>query len=161
MLVPGAGLVVAALLVHLLLGSPASREAARAQEETLRLTNEKRSLVVRRSRTERERAARLSSPEGSAQASSEAVARLRRYLLETLAGQAVTGVRLTVVPGAPPLAAEGRVRVEGAFAEVVALSGRLVRPGSGLVLRRAQFASVAGGGLALEIDGFSVAEGWR
>jgi hypothetical protein len=65
------------------------------------------------------------------------------------------------VPGTPPLAAEGRVRVEGAFDDLVVLSGRLARPGSGLVLRRAQFATLAGGRLALEVDGFSVAEGWR
>jgi hypothetical protein len=159
----GLGLLVGALLVYVLLGSPAERETMRAQEETLRLSNEKRALLVRRSRVERVQETRLREkrPEESAKESSEAVARLRLSLLEILAGQPVTGIRLTVVPGAPPLAAEGRVRVEGAFDDLVALSGRLVGPGSGLVLRRAQFATAAGGSLVLEVDGFSVGEGWR
>jgi hypothetical protein len=63
--------------------------------------------------------------------------------------------------GQPPHAAEGRVRAEGTFADLVRLSGRLVAPGRGFVLRRARFATAGGadGGLVLEVEGFSVSPG--
>ena len=80
--------------------------------------------------------------------------------MTALAGQPVSGVRLSVGPGQPPHAAEGRVRASGTFADLVRLSGRLVGPGRGFVLRRARFAtSPSEGGLTLEVEGFSVSPG--
>ena len=89
----------------------------------------------------------------------DAVARLRRSLLESLRGQPVTGVHLEVVPARTPLAAEGRLRAEGSFTDVVRLSGHLVRPGAGFVLKNVRLARTRRGSLTLEVDGMSVLEG--
>lgn len=159
---PALGLFLAALLVHVAVARPAQREAMRAQEEAARLRKERRVMGARQLRLDRERelgtrATRMDLP---ASAPSDEVTRLRLSLLEALAGQPVFGVSLSVGPGQPPLAALGRVRASGAFADLVRLSGRLVGPGRGFVLRRARFAtSPAEGGLTLEIEGFSVSPG--
>jgi hypothetical protein len=68
-------------------------------------------------------------------------------------------VRLEVTPARPPLAAEGRMRAEGSFAEVVRLTGHLVRPGAGFVLKGVRLTRTPQGNVALEVEGMSVAAG--
>lgn len=162
---PALVLLLAALLVHLAFGRPAEREAIRAQEDGGRLRKETRALAARLLRLDRERelgtrATRMDLP-ASGSASADGVTRLRLTLLDALAGQPVSGVRLSVVPAPPPRAALGHVRAAGTFAALVRLSGRLIGPGRGFVLRRARFAMAApsDGGLVLEIEGFSVSAG--
>ncbi len=159
-LLPAMALLLSALLVHLAFGRPAERQAIRAREDAARLRKDKRAIAARLLRLDPDpglgnRATRTDPP---AEASVDGVTRLRLSLLDALAGQPVSGVRLSVVPARPPLAAEGRVRAVGAFADLVRLSGRLVGPGRGFVLRRVRFATATpqDGGLVLEVEGFSV-----
>jgi hypothetical protein len=154
-----AGLFLLALLVHVGLALPARREAAVAQDRFARLREEGQALAARVARLEHAaevsaRAAHMELPPGTG---GDAVGRLRRSLLGALDGQTVSGVRLAVQAGNPPFAAEARLRAEGAYAELVRLSGRVVRPGAGLVLRHVRFKPSPEGTLVLEVEGGSVA----
>jgi hypothetical protein len=153
-------LLLAALAVHVGLGRPAWREEAALAERASSLGAERQALLDRVAALERAdvlaaRSTRMELPPG---ANDDGVARLRRSLLESLQGQAVSGVRLAVAPAPPPLAAEGHLQAEGTFAEVVQLSGQLVRPGAGFVLKRVRLAPTPHGSLALEVEGVSVLE---
>jgi hypothetical protein len=154
----GALLVLGAVLVYLGFSRPADREEAAARAELSRLREEERGLLVVIASRERAAAAsaRASRMDVLPGTSADAVARLRRSLLDSLRGQSVYNVRLAVTPGRPPLAAEARLSAEGSFADVVRLSGRLVRPGAGFVLRRVRMAPARDGGLVLDVDGVSV-----
>jgi len=88
-----------------------------------------------------------------------AVAAVRRSVLAMLEGTPVRGVALAVRPARSPAAATVEVRVSGRYADVVRLSGDLVRPGTGLVLERAQLAPRADG-LELELRALAL-EGRR
>jgi hypothetical protein len=154
-------LVTGALLLHLLLARPAWHEAAVAEDQVSRLRLEKRKLETEINAHERalargRRAVRMVLP---ADAPTDAVGRLRRSLLESVRDQPASGVRLAVFPARPPLLAEGRLRAEGSFADMVRLSGRLLRPGAGLVLSQVRFSPTQKGGVTLEVVGVSVAEG--
>ena len=154
-------LFLGGLLAHFGLARPAWREEAAFMERTTALLAEKQALLGRLAALERAdvlsaRAARMETKAGT---NDDAVARLRRSLLESLRGQAVSGVRLEVAPARAPLAAEGRLRALGSFADVVRLSGHLVRPGAGFVLKRVRIARTPHGSLALEVEGMSVLEG--
>jgi hypothetical protein len=156
-----AALFLGALLIELALTRPLGRDSAAAQERYFRLREEKRQLVARlrseeRAATRGRQAMRMELPEGSPK---DAVGRLRHSLLESVRDQPVSGVRLAVSGGQAPVLAQGTFRAEGSFADMVLLSGRLVRPGSGLVLSRVRFSPTRAGGVALEVEGMSVAEG--
>jgi len=154
-------LVAGALVLHVGLARPAWHEAAAAQERFSRLRLEKRKLeaeirVHERALARGRRAVRMDLPGGAPE---DAVGRLRRSLLESVRDQPVAGVRLAVSPARVPLLAEGRLRAEGSFADMVRLSGRLVRPGAGLVLSHVRFSPTRRGSVSLEVVGVSVAEG--
>lgn len=154
-------LFAGAALVYVGLARPAWNEAKAAQERFSRLRLEKRKLEADLHAHERalargRRAVRMDLPAG---ATEDALGRLRRSLLESVRDQPVSGVRLAVSPARAPLLAEGRLRAEGSFAEMVRLSGRVVRPGAGLVLSHVRLAPTRQGGVSLEIVGVSVAEG--
>ena len=154
-------LLLGGLLAHLGLARPAWREEAALAERTRALLVEKESLRGRLVALERAdalsaRSARMQTKAGS---NDDAVARLRRSLLDSLRGQPVTGVHLEVAPARAPLGAEGRLRALGSFADVVRLSGHIVRPGTGFVLKSVRIARTPHGSLALEIEGMSVLEG--
>jgi hypothetical protein len=153
-------LFLGAALVHVGLTLPARHGATAARAEHARLRGEERDLLARIASRERAAAAsaRASHMDVPAGTQADAVARLRRSLLDSLRGQPVSGVRLSVSPASPPLAAKARVTAEGSFADVVRLSGRLVRPGAGFVLQRVRMAPARGGGLVLDVDGVSVGE---
>jgi hypothetical protein len=155
-------LLLCAVLAHFGLARPAWREAAALEERTFVLVAEKQKLKDRlaalaRAEALSARATRMEAEEGGV--SGDAVARLRRSLLASLRGQPVTGVHLEVAPARTPLAAEGRLRAEGSFADVVRLSGHLVRPGAGFVLKNVRLARTRRGSLTLEVEGMSVLEG--
>ena len=150
--------LLAALAVHLGLARPAWRELEALTGKANALGDEKQALLHRVAALDRgdvltARATHMEVPPG---VGDDDVARLRRSLLESLRGQAVSGVRLAVAPAAAPLAAEGRLQAEGTFAAVVGLSGQLVRPGAGFVLKRVRIAPTPRGSLALEVEGVSV-----
>lgn len=154
-------LVTGALLLHFLLARPAWHEAAVAEDQFSRLRLEKRKLETEldtyaRALARGRRAVRMVLPED---APKDAAGRLRRSLLESVRDQPVSGVRLAVSPARHPLLAEGRLRAEGSFADMVRLSGRLLRPGAGLVLSQVRFAPTRQGSVSLEVVGMSVAEG--
>lgn len=151
-------LFVGAVLVYFGFTRPARSEETGARAELERLRAEERGLQAVIASRERAAAAsaRASRMDVQPGTGADAVARLRRSLLDSLRGQPVTKVRLAVTPGRPPLAAEARLTAEGSFAEVVRLSGRLVRPGAGLVLRHVRFTPARDGGLTLDVDGVSV-----
>ena len=154
-------LLLGGLLAHLGLARPAWREEAALAERTRALLVEKESLRGRLVALERADAlsARSARMETKAGSNDDAVARLRRSLLDSLRGQPVTGVHLEVAPARAPLGAEGRLRALGSFADVVRLSGHIVRPGAGFVLKSVRIARTPHGSLALEIEGMSVLEG--
>ena len=150
-----------ALLAHFAWARPAWNEQAALVTQASALDAEKDELRGRLAALERAdvlsaRAARMEAPAGT---NDDAVARLRRSLLESLRGQPVSGVRLEVSPARLPLAAEGRMRAEGSFAEVVRLTGHLVRPGAGFVLKGVHLTRTPQGNVALEVEGMSVAAG--
>ena len=152
---------VGGLLAHFGLARPAWREEEALVERTATLLAEKQALLGRLAALEHAdvlsaRAARMETKAGT---NGDAVARLRRSLLESLQGQQVSGVHLEVAPARAPLAAEGRLRALGSFADVVRLSGHLVRPGTGFVLKSVRLARTPQGSLALEVEGMSVLEG--
>lgn len=154
-----AALFLLALLLQLGVALPARREAAAGRGRLARLREEAQALRVRVARLERAdeagaRAARMDLPP---EAGADAVGRLRRSLLSALGGQPVSGVRLAVRAGSRPFAAEARLRAEGDYGDLVRLSGRLVRPGAGLVLRRVSLTPIPRGKLALDVQGGSVA----
>ena len=153
-------LLLGALAVHVGFARPTWREEAVLTEQAHALDAEKQALLDRVAALERAfvqsaRATRMELPPGT---SDDAVGRLRRSLLESLRGRPVSGVRLAVTPARPPLAAEGRLRAEGTFADIVRLSGHLVRPGAGFVLKNVRLARTPHGSLALEVEGLSVLE---
>jgi hypothetical protein len=148
-------------VAHFAWARPAWREQAELVTQASALRAEKDELRGRLAALERAevlsaRAARMEAPAGT---NDDAVARLRRSLLESLRGEHVSSVRLEVTPARPPLAAEGRLRAEGSFAEVVRFSGHLVRPGAGFVLKGVRLARTPHGSVALEVEGMSVAAG--
>jgi len=150
-------LLLGALLLHWLVARPAARENAAAQAEAARLRREALSLqgqvdALEKALAEEARIVRMDLPEG---APKDAVARLRMALLESLQGQPVSGVRLAVSASSPPAAAKGRVEATGSFSDLVRLSGRLVRPGAGLVLERMTLGPTSRG-LTLQVEGVSV-----
>ena len=154
-------LLLGGLLAHFGLARPAWREETAVVQQTAALLAEKEALLGRlaalaRADVSSARAARMETKPGT---NDDAVARLRRSLLESLRGQPVTGVQLEVAPARAPLAAEGRLRALGSFADVVRLSGHLVRPGAGFVLKSVRLARTPHGSLALEVEGMSVLEG--
>ena len=153
-------LLLGGVLAYLGLARPAWREEEALAQATGALLAEKEKLLGRLAALERADvlSARATRMETQAGANDDAVARLRRSLLDSLRGQPVTGVRLEVAPARAPLAAEGRLRALGSFPDMVRLSGHLVRPGAGFVLKSVRLARTPQGSLALEVEGMSVLE---
>ena len=154
-------LLLGGLLAHFGLARPAWREEAAFAQRTGALLAEKAEILGRLAALERADvlSARATRMETKAGTNDDAVARLRRSLLESLRGQPVSDVHLEVAPARAPLAAEGRLRALGSFADVVRLSGHIVRPGAGFVLKSVRLARTSHGSLALEVEGMSVLEG--
>lgn len=130
---------------------PARRASAVADADLLRLQAEAEALRRRVAEAEPKRAAenawRQARPETDG-----TVAGLRRVLLHSVEGSPVSGVRLSVAPLAPPLAARTRIAAVGRFSDLLGLSDRLVDPRTGVVPERLRFLPV-GPELSFELEG--------
>lgn len=157
--VASAILLLAAALAYLGVALPARARAAAAQDQFARVREDRQRLRTRRAELERqqeaqERAARVMTAAGGA----DAVSALRTAVVSAIEGEPVTGVQLSVSGGRGAVAARFQVSASGSFPQIVRLSGRLARPGSGLVLERLRFRPTASG-LRLEAEGLTLAAG--
>jgi hypothetical protein len=148
-------LIVAASGLHVGLALPMREDASRSLSEERRLRGTMRESRTRVASLERrEVVRRRNAGMVSSVAPADPVA-LRRALLDSLRGARVSGVRLEVHAGRAPIGATAHVSAEGASAEVLRLSGHLVRPGSGVAIERVHF-SPTPAGLAFDMDAFSL-----
>jgi hypothetical protein len=134
-------LLGATAAVYAGLALPLQKKAAAAADAYRGARDERRTAYARLGEIRRrESALRRAAPSGGAGAalSRDPVGQTRQGIVASLEGAALTDVRLAVRPGSPPAAAQVNVSAEGPFAEVVRLTGELVRPGSGVVLERFQ-----------------------
>jgi hypothetical protein len=156
---PGPALLLGALAVNAFLARPAQREAQAVRAEAARLREDEGALKARSERRERD-LSRAAVPAESRDGLADPVARLRTALLAAVATAPVSGVRLSVGPAEGALEAEGRLRAEGAFPDLVRLSGRLAAPLPGFVLKRVRLSTSASarGGLVLELEGATLRE---
>jgi hypothetical protein len=151
----GLGLLLGGLLVYVGFALPARRAAADAGDEYRKAREQRREALQRLSRTQRLRTARVQAAAalaGKGAASPDAsLLEFRRSVLSSLEGHGVSNVRLRVTPGRAPVAARVSLSADGPFADVVGLTGGLVRPGSGLVLDQVHIRpTTAGATLDLE-----------
>ena len=145
-------LLAAAFLVLVGLALPQGARAAAAHEDR-RLALRERDRALSELEGLKRRSAALQAVSAAGNPGS-----LRQAVIGSLAGAAVSNVRLTVQPARPPLVAALKFSAEGGFDDLVALSGRLAGPGTGLVLDACQFVS-GPQDLRLVIDAVGVGEG--
>jgi hypothetical protein len=109
---------------------PLRARASALQEEARRARQQSEQLRAQLADRQR-RLGALAAVEGTNDPGS-----LRRSVIASLQGAPLSQVRIDVQPAKQPVAASLKLSAEGGFAEVVALSGRLARPGTGIVLAR-------------------------
>jgi hypothetical protein len=134
-------LLAATAAVYAGLALPLQKKAAAAADAYRRARDARLAAYGRLGEVHRrESALRRAAPSGFAAAafSRDPVGQTRQGIVASLEGSGLSGVRLAVRPGSPPAVAEVKLSAEGPFAEVVRLTGELVRPGSGVVLARFQ-----------------------
>jgi hypothetical protein len=152
-------LLVAALLVYVVVALPMRRAADASGDEYRRARDARRASVARLAQAERREAARkaalvlVTPPQAGGE--KEAMGALRRSVIASLGEARVSNVRLNITPGRPPVRATLQISAEGDFQEVVRLSGRIVRPGSGLTLDRVRLDPTATG-VTLQLEGLSL-----
>jgi hypothetical protein len=133
--VVAAGLLAVTAGVYLGLTMPLRAKAAAAADAYARARDERRAAQARLGEIRRrESALRRAAPKGSPALSRDPVGHTRQGIVAALAGTGLSGVRLGVRPASAPAVAQVRLAAEGPFAEVVRLTGDLVRPGTGVVL---------------------------
>jgi hypothetical protein len=152
--VRGAAFLVlaAAFLVLVGFALPLRSRAAAAQEERLLALRERDQALSELEGLKR-RSAALQAVSAAGDPGS-----LRQAVIGSLDDAAVSNVRLTVQPARPPLVASLKFSAEGGFDDLVALSGRIAGPGTGLVLEACQFVSRPQD-LRLEINAVGVGKG--
>ncbi|HKC12260.1 MAG TPA: hypothetical protein VKI41_09525 [Vicinamibacteria bacterium] len=153
LLLLGAGLLYTGVTL------PAHRAEADAEAAVARARAERPGLRARLAARELQAAADKASA-GVAAATSgpgDPVVRLRRSVVGSLEGATVSGARLAVTAGRPPVGARVQFSAEGRYAEILRLAGHLVRPGTGLVLESVRLRPGAAG-LALDLSAFSLTE---
>jgi hypothetical protein len=149
-------LLAAAAAVHVLVTMPAQRQAAVDGDEYRRIRDQRRQVQSRLARLERaESLRRQAAGVFNAPVSEDVVRLVRRSLIGSLEGAAVSKVRMSVRPGGREhVAASVTLNAEGEFEDVVRLSGHVARTGSGLVLQTVTFAQRRPGvGLLVEAVG--------
>ena len=132
-------LLAATAAVYAGLALPLQKKAAAAADAYRGARDERRAAYARLGEIRRrESALRRAAPSGGAgdALSRDPVGQTRQGIVASLEGASLTGVRLAVGPGRPPAVAQVNLSAEGPFAEVVRLTGELVRPGSGVVLEQ-------------------------
>jgi hypothetical protein len=152
---PGLALLLLAAILYGSIALPARRAAAVAEAELLRVRAEGEPLRQRVAEALPRRAAE-EAWRRERRGRDRTVVGLRRELLR-VAGKSVSGVRLSVSPASAPLAARARFAAVGSFADLVALSERLIGPETGLVPERLRF-SLADPELRLELDAVVLAD---
>jgi hypothetical protein len=151
-------LVAAAAALHVLVTMPLQRRAAVDGDEYRRLRDVRRQVQSRLARLERAESLRRQAAGVFNAAGPEDVIRLvRRSLIGSLEGAAVSKVRMSVRPGGrEQVAVAVTLNAEGDFEDVVRLSGHVARTGSGLVLQTVTFLQQRPAvGLELEAVGLS------
>jgi hypothetical protein len=154
LLLMGAGLLYTGVTL------PAHRAAADAEAALARARAERPGLRARLAERERQAAAEDKASAAVAAATSgpgDPVVRLRRSVVGSLEGAAVSGTRLAVSAGRSPVGARVQLSAEGRYAEILRLAGHVVRPGTGLVLESVRLRP-SPAGLALELSAFSLTE---
>lgn len=152
-------LALAAAGVYLGVEAPARRQLVRAADEQRRLRGDRREVMGQLLPLERAQAARARALEALAATpppQGQEAQTLRRTVLATLAGEPLSGVRVTVRPGRATAGAAVELGCEGALEPVLRSVTGLTRAGNGLVLSRARIAA-APTGVSLEL----IAEGVR
>jgi hypothetical protein len=148
-------ILAATAVIYAGLTLPLQRKAAAAAEGYRRARDERREARSRLGEVQRrESALRRSAPARGEPAATpgDPVGRTRHGIVAALEGAGLSGVRLAVRPGSPPAAALVRLAAEGPFADVVRLTGELVRPGTGLILERYQL-SQTDSRVAVRVEG--------
>jgi hypothetical protein len=132
-------LLLATAAVYAGLTLPLQRKAAAAADAYRGARDQRREARARLDEVQRrESALRRAAPAAAASFPRDPVGHTRHGIVTSLEGAGLSGVRLAVRPASPPAAALIRLGAEGAFADVVRLTGELVRPGTGVVLQRFQ-----------------------
>jgi hypothetical protein len=134
-------LLAATAAVYAGLTLPLQRKAAATADAYRGARDQRRDARARLDEAQRrESALRRAAPHAGAAASfpRDPVGQTRQGIVTSLEGAGLSGVRLAVRPASPPAAALIRLGGEGAFADVVRLTGELVRPGTGVVLEKLQ-----------------------
>jgi hypothetical protein len=136
-------LLLATAAVYAGVTLPLQRKAAASADAYRRARDERRDARVRLDEAQRrESALRRAAPAAAdAAAPRDPVGQTRHGIVASLEGAGLSGVRLAVRPASPPAAALIRLGAEGAFADVVRVTGDLVRPGTGVLLERCQLSS--------------------
>ncbi|HXB55769.1 MAG TPA: hypothetical protein VN461_13355 [Vicinamibacteria bacterium] len=154
LLLLGAGLLYAGVTL------PAHRVAADTEAAVGRARAERPGLHARLAAQQRQAAAEDKATAAVAAATSgpgDPVVRLRRSVVASLEGAPVSGARLAVTAGRPPVGARVQVSADGRYAEILRLVGHLVRPGTGLVLENVRLRP-GSAGLSLDLIAFSLTE---
>jgi hypothetical protein len=153
-------LLLGAGLLYTEVTLPALRAAADADAAVARARAERPGLRARLAARELQAAAEDKASAVVAAATrgpGDPVVRLRRSVVGSLEGATVSGARLAVTAGRPPVGARVQLSAEGRYAEILRLAGHLVRPGTGLVLENVRLRPGAAG-LALDLSAFSLTE---
>jgi hypothetical protein len=154
-----AALLVAAVVLYAAVAVPTQRQAAAAADEYRRARDEARDVRSRLARLERRDAAHTRAATAVAGATpGETVRAVRRSVVQTLQNAAVSGVRLSVTSGRPPYTARVRLSASGPFPEVMALTGRIARPETGVVLERVRL-SPRSDGVTMDLEGVTLGPG--
>jgi hypothetical protein len=153
-----AGLAAAALALYAAAALPLQRQAAAAADEYRRARDEARDTRARLARLERRELAHARAVAVGAGTPGETVRTVRRAVVRSLEGAPVSGVRLGVTPSRGPFAARMRLSAEGAFSDVVALTGAVSRPENGVVLDRVRLVPRQDR-LGLEVDAVTLRAG--
>jgi hypothetical protein len=152
-----AALLVAAVVLYAAVALPTQRQAAAAADEYRRARDEARDVRSRLARLERRDAAHARAATAVSGATpAETVRAVRRSVVQTLQSAAVGGVRLSVTPARPPHAARVRLSANGPFPEVMALTARIARPETGIVLGRVRLSPRPSGTLDLDLEGVTL-----
>jgi hypothetical protein len=147
----GWSLALAATLIYVGFVVPTWRSVSETGDEYKQARQRRREAVERLSRAERLRASRERATATLASNGGSSLVDLRRSVIASLEGFALSNVRLSVASGRPPVSARVSLSAEGTFSEVIRLTGAIAGSGTGLVLDNVRVRP-APGGVALELE---------
>jgi hypothetical protein len=148
---------LAATLVYVGFVVPTRRSVSDTGGEYREARQRRYEAVERLRRMERLRASRERATATLASSGGDSLVDLRRSVIACLEGFALSNVRLRVASGRSPVSARVSLSAEGAFSEIVRLTGALVGSGTGLVLDKVGIRP-APQGVALELEASRLGE---